>query len=125
MSWFFKSICAILILLIAILIVLQHLTNPIYTGAIHHTHQNIGDISIYRDKYAIPHIKGDDYTDVMYGLGYVHAQDRLWSMHMKRRLSAGRLSEFAGSETLLLDKFFRSLSLHITAEQTMTNLSPL
>jgi len=28
-------------------------------------------------------------------------------MHMKRRLAAGRMSEFGGKDTLELDKFFR------------------
>ena len=36
------------------------------------------DIHIHRDQYGIPHINATTYTESMFGLGYVHAQDRLW-----------------------------------------------
>lgn len=40
----------------------------------------------------------------MYGLGVVHARDRLWQMHFFRMLSKGRLAEVS----LRLIKLFRS-----------------
>lgn len=33
---------------------------------------------IYREDNGIPHIHGKSLKDVYYGLGFVHAQDRLW-----------------------------------------------
>ncbi len=50
--------------------------------------------------WGIPHIFATTDHDAMFGLGYVHAQDRLWQMEMNRRIGAGRLSEILGDATL-------------------------
>ena len=50
-------------------------------------------IEIVRDADAIPHIFAANKLDALFGLGYVHAQDRLWQMEFQRRIGFGRLSE--------------------------------
>src|SRR5947209_13946934 len=50
-------------------------------------------IDIIRDADAIPHIFATNVPDALFGLGYVHAQDRLWQMEFERRVGHGRLSE--------------------------------
>jgi penicillin amidase len=70
-----------------------------------------GPISIARDAHGIPTIRATSETDAAFGLGYVHAQDRLWQMESMRRLGAGRLSEVMGAATLPVDRFFRTLGL--------------
>ena len=62
-------------------------------------------VSIIRDIYGIPHITGESQTHVYFGLGFVHAQDRMWQMETARRAGAGRLSEIFGKRTLKLDKY--------------------
>ena len=57
-----------------------------------------GSIRIIRDRYAIPHIFADDNRDIFFGLGFVHAQDRLWQMVLTRRFAYGRLSEVLGKK---------------------------
>ena len=52
-----------------------------------------GPMDIVRDADAIPHIFASTKLDAMFGLGYVHAQDRLWQMEFQRRIGHGRLSE--------------------------------
>ena len=49
-------------------------------------------VEIVRDNNDVPHIFGDSDADVLFGLGYAHAQDRLWQMTMLRRTAQGRLS---------------------------------
>ncbi|MGB0905637.1 MAG: penicillin acylase family protein, partial [Mangrovicoccus sp.] len=44
-----------------------------------------GQVEITRDISAVPHIFADHAEDVYFGLGFVHAQDRLWQMTMLRR----------------------------------------
>ncbi|MGE3507907.1 MAG: penicillin acylase family protein, partial [Vicinamibacterales bacterium] len=44
------------------------------------------DIEIVRDRDAIPHIMAGSKRDALFGLGYVHAQDRLWQMEFQRRI---------------------------------------
>ena len=44
-----------------------------------------GPVDIVRDADAIPHIFASTKRDGLFGLGYVHAQDRLWQMEFQRR----------------------------------------
>ena len=38
------------------------------------------DVEIARNTWAVPHIFGQSDADVFFGLGFAHAQDRLWQM---------------------------------------------
>src|SRR4029077_14973142 len=44
-----------------------------------------------------------------FGLGYLHAQDRLWQMELQRRIGHGRLSEVLGAAALPQDRFLRTV----------------
>lgn len=50
-------------------------------------------IKIVRDKFGVPHVFAETAEGASYGTGYVLAQDRLWQMHVLRRLAKGRLAE--------------------------------
>ena len=54
-------------------------------------------IDIIRDADAIPHIFATTKADALFGLGYAHAQDRLWQMEFQRRIGYGRLCEIFGA----------------------------
>ncbi|MBM3504847.1 MAG: penicillin acylase family protein [Alphaproteobacteria bacterium] len=79
-------------------------------------------IEIVRDRHGIPHIVGTTIEDALFGLGFVHAQDRLWQMEMNRRVGAGRLAEIVGSAGLGPDRFLRTLGVYESAERTFGNL---
>jgi penicillin G amidase len=66
-------------------------------------------VDIVRDADAIPHVIATTKLDALFGLGYVHAQDRLWEMEFQRRIGHGRLSEILGSATLPQDRFLRTV----------------
>jgi penicillin amidase len=68
-----------------------------------------GPIDIIRDADAIPHVFARNKLDALYGLGYVHAQDRLWQMEFQRRIGFGRLSEVLGPVTVAQDQFLRTV----------------
>ena len=74
-------------------------------------------VEVVRDRWGIPHISAHDALDAFFGQGFCHAQDRLWSMELNRRLAAGRLSEVFGKDALDVDRFQRRLGLHRAAEQ--------
>src|SRR4051794_17464220 len=57
-------------------------------------------IEIVRDRDHFPHIFAPTKLDALFGLGYVHAQDRLWQMEFQRRIGYGRLSEIFGAATI-------------------------
>jgi penicillin G amidase len=66
-------------------------------------------VDIIRDADAIPHVFAASKADALFGLGYVHAQDRLWQMELQRRIGHGRLSEVLGSAALPQDRFLRTV----------------
>jgi penicillin amidase len=66
-------------------------------------------LEIIRDADAIPHVFAANKADALFGLGYVHAQDRLWQMELQRRIGHGRLSEVLGSAALPQDRFLRTV----------------
>jgi penicillin G amidase len=66
-------------------------------------------VEIVRDADAIPHIFAATKRDALFGLGYVHAQDRLWQMELQRRIGHGRLSEIFGAAAIPQDRFLRTV----------------
>lgn len=76
-------------------------------------------IEIVRDHANVPHIFGETDADVFFGLGFAHAQDRLWQMLMLRRTAQGRLSEMFGRRTLVFDDLLRRLDLYGLSVQSV------
>ena len=70
-----------------------------------------GEVSIFRDKFAIPYVYSNSKYDLYFALGYLHAQERLFQMDLSRRAGEGKLSEILGSKTIPFDKMFRTLEL--------------
>jgi penicillin G amidase len=79
-------------------------------------------IEIIRDRDAVPHIFASDKRDGLFGLGYVHAQDRLWQMELQRRIGHGRLSEIFGETTLPQDRFLRTVGFGRAARSAWAGL---
>ena len=50
-----------------------------------------GPIRIERDTHGIPTVVAQSAHDAYFGLGVVHAQDRLWQLETHRRIGAGRM----------------------------------
>ena len=78
-----------------------------------------GPVEIARNTHNVPHIFGDSDEDVFYGLGFAHAQDRLWQMTLMRRTAQGRLSEIFGSRTLRTDELLRRLDVYELARRSV------
>ncbi|WP_116082547.1 penicillin acylase family protein [Tropicimonas sp. IMCC34011] len=78
-----------------------------------------GEVEIVRDTANVPHIFAAANEDVFYGLGFAHAQDRLWQMMLLRRTAQGRLSELFGARTVKTDELLRRLDLYGAAEASV------
>ena len=76
-------------------------------------------LEIVRDTADVPHIFGQSDEDVFFGLGYAHAQDRLWQMMTLRRTVQGRLSEVFGARTLPVDRIMRRFDLYRLAIESV------
>ncbi|MBS0520582.1 MAG: penicillin acylase family protein, partial [Proteobacteria bacterium] len=86
-------------------------------------------VEIVRDKNAVPHIIAGSIEDAVFGLGFVHAQDRFWQMEMMRRMAQGRLSEIlppalVGQGIVNADRTMRGLGLYRAASDSVNALSP-
>jgi penicillin amidase len=82
-----------------------------------------GEIRIERDTDGVPVITAVDDEDASFGLGFVHAQERLFQMELQRRYGAGRLAEILGREALTIDRQMRVLGLYHAAEAEIPFLS--
>jgi len=74
---------------------------------------------IVRDAYAVPHVFAASDKDAFYGLGWAHAQDRLWQMEIHRRTAQGRLAELFGPDALPVDRTMRALDLGAYAREAV------
>ncbi|UWQ93979.1 penicillin acylase family protein [Rhodobacteraceae bacterium M385] len=82
-----------------------------------------GQVEIVRNTAAVPHVFALTDHDAYYGLGFSHAQDRLWQMLLMRRQGQGRLSEIFGRRTLEIDDLMRRLDLDGHASRSLNALS--
>ncbi|SHG25008.1 penicillin acylase family protein [Cognatishimia maritima] len=80
-------------------------------------------VEIVRNNANVPHIFGERDEDVFFGLGYAHAQDRLWQMVTMRRTAQGRLSEVFGTRTVDIDQLIRRLDIYPLSVQSVESLS--
>jgi len=83
-----------------------------------------GPVDIIRDADSVTHVFGATKLDTYFGLGYAHAQDRLWQMEFQRRVGMGRLSEVLGAATLNTDRFLRTLGTNRAARSAWESLTP-
>jgi len=81
-------------------------------------------IDIVRDAEGIPHIYARSPADAYFGLGFVHAQDRLWQLELNRRIPAGTMAEILGPKAADTDRFLRTLGVRRNAEAILANLAP-
>jgi penicillin amidase len=81
-------------------------------------------LEIQREPSGVVHIQAENNQDLFFGLGMVHAHDRLWQMDYQRRIAAGSLAEILGQDAVSSDVFLRTLGLYRSAESAYENLSP-
>lgn len=79
-------------------------------------------LQITVDKHGSAYIKSPDLHTVIYGLGFMHARDRLFQLDMTRHASLGRLSELFGKRVLSQDRLLRVLSYKL--HEQMALLAP-
>lgn len=74
-----------------------------------------GDVTIWYDDNAVPHIFAGNDADLYFAQGYAVARDRLWQMEFYTLVAAGRLTEIVGRDALNLDRYHRRLGMARTA----------
>lgn len=82
------------------------------------------EVEILRDRWGVPHIRSETDEGALFGLGWCHAQDRLFQMELNRRIGAGRLSEVFGKRTVPADRYLRTMGFRARAEEAAAQLDP-
>ncbi len=77
----------------------------------------VDSVIIERDERGVPHIFADTDQDAVVALGYITAQDRLFQMDFMSRVTAGRLSEIFGPNSINTDKYLRSTGMSWAAKR--------
>jgi penicillin amidase len=75
------------------------------------------DVEIIRDEHGIAHIYANNINDLLFGQGFVHAQDRLFQMELNRKVARGTLSEIIGKKALDSDRIARTMGYERVAKQ--------
>ncbi|MEO7031607.1 MAG: penicillin acylase family protein, partial [Herbaspirillum sp.] len=113
----------ILVVLAALFFWYRYASQPQISGELHLTGPG-AVIDIVRDAEDVPHIYAKSSADAYFGLGFVHAQDRLWQMEMNRRIAAGSMAEILGPKAAPTDRFLRTLGVRHNAQAILKNLAP-
>lgn len=79
-------------------------------------------VEILRDKRGVPHILADRDREGWFGLGFVHAQDRLAQMIFLRRRALGRVAEVSGDAALRIDRLARLLEIGRVSQVVVADL---
>jgi len=79
-------------------------------------------VRIDRDAHGFPHVEGQNEADAFFGLGFVHAQDRLAQMLWLVRAARGRTAEVVGPSGIAADRLARLLDLGRIADERFEGL---
>lgn len=115
---FFISILLITLFIVFLIYFLSYKSVPDYNNS-YDLDQTFDSIKIVRDRNAVPHIFADENLDVFFGLGFAHAQDRLWQMVLTRGFAYGNLSEILGKQSIQTDDFMKRLDIKNVSNKTL------
>ena len=82
------------------------------------------DVALERDGRGALTVTGTRRTDLAYGLGFAHAQDRFFQMDLLRRASSGELSARLGPSTVAADRQMRLHRLRAVAHSAVAAAPP-
>jgi penicillin amidase len=83
-----------------------------------------GEVTVLRDDAGIPQVYADSAADLFFAQGFVQAQDRFFEMDVRRHITAGRLSEMFGEDSLEIDQAVRTMGWRRVAEEEVAALDP-
>ncbi|MEQ1504949.1 MAG: penicillin acylase family protein [Myxococcota bacterium] len=82
------------------------------------------ELKVIRDVYGVPHVRAASEADAWYGLGFAHAQDRLFELDLSRHTADGTLAAWFGADAAQYDVFARALGLRDRAQALVDAADP-
>lgn len=83
-----------------------------------------GPVEVARDARGIPHLEARRERDAFFGLGFVHAQDRIEQILWMRDLALGRTARAIGPRGLPADRMARTLGFGRLAHRAAETIDP-
>ena len=83
-----------------------------------------GPVSIERDRYGVPTLRGSSREDVARATGFLHGQDRFFQMDLLRRSTAGELAALFGGAAAGFDRQRRLHRLRVLARAVVQRAAP-
>lgn len=88
------------------------------------TEKLANSVTIYRDKYGVPHVFGKTDASVVFGLMYAQAEDNFWQLEEDHINKLGRAAEVYGESRLMGDLMSRLFETNRKAQEEYKNLTP-
>jgi penicillin amidase len=82
------------------------------------------DVTIYRDRYGIPHVFGRTDAATVFGFAYAQAEDHFRQLEENFIRASGRLAEVEGEAALPADRANRALEIPRLAREEYARLDP-
>lgn len=83
------------------------------------------EVEIVIGEFGVPHIYASSEPDLAYGIGLMHARDRLFQFILLRAAALGRLTEIFGADLLSADQELRLLSHRLDEQLAATSPTSL
>jgi len=81
-------------------------------------------VTIYRDKYGMPHIDGETDEAVLFGFGYCQAEDYFWQLEDSFAMGVGRYAEMYGKQFVDKDMRNRAFEIPQRSKEDFAKLDP-
>ena len=81
-------------------------------------------VTIYRDKYGVPHVFGRTDAGTVFGFAYAQAEDNFWRVEENFIHALGRASELYGEKNLDEDRLNHALEIPRLARAEYARLDP-
>lgn len=81
-------------------------------------------VTIYRDRYGVPHVFGATDASTVFGFAYAQAEDNFWRVEENFVSALGRAAELYGDKRLEEDRRNRALEIPRLAREEYSRLDP-
>ncbi|MFZ4794531.1 MAG: penicillin acylase family protein [Blastocatellia bacterium] len=101
----------------------QSLTPPIAIGKVRRVDGNLaGQVTIYRDKFGVPHIFGKTDAATIFGLMYAQSEDNFWQLEQDLLRATGRAAESIGEKGVDSDRIYRAFEVERLSKEEYEKL---
>ena len=112
----------IVLLILATNLAAQPKKRPVATSV--ETDKLARTVTIYRDRYGVPHVFGVTDASTVFGFAYAQAEDNFWRVEENFIFALGRAAEIYGERRLAEDRRTRALEIPRLAREEYARLDP-